>query len=94
MIIYATGMSKTFNHKIGLRLTQLLGGNGQDVPNWYVGYLPSLGSAAVVHEGTSPDEIESILVDANFFFDELNPTYFPGIGTSIKGGSSTTDLRT
>ncbi|KAG8935712.1 hypothetical protein FRC02_006760 [Tulasnella sp. 418] len=62
----------------------LTGGNGQDVPNYYVGYLPSIASAVVVHEGTSPDEIESLLVDANFFFDELEPAYFPGIGTAIK----------
>lgn len=38
------------------------GGDNEDVPDWYVGYLPSLASAVVVHQGTTPEDIESDLV--------------------------------
>ncbi|KAG8864306.1 hypothetical protein FRB96_006127 [Tulasnella sp. 330] len=60
------------------------GGDNEDVPDWYVGYLPSLASAVVVHQGTTPSAIESDLVDADFFFTSLNPTYFPGVPSSVE----------
>lgn len=35
------------------------GGDNESTPDWYVGYLPSLGSAVVVHQGTTPSNLES-----------------------------------
>ncbi|KAG9018753.1 hypothetical protein FRB90_010061 [Tulasnella sp. 427] len=60
------------------------GGNNQDVPFWYVGYLPSLQSAVVAHQGTTPSELKSVLVDTTFHLGSLNAKYFPGIDSSVQ----------
>ncbi|KAL5536678.1 hypothetical protein ACEPAF_501 [Sanghuangporus sanghuang] len=64
--------------------TTASGGDGGDTQFWYVGYDPSLNTVVVGHQGTDADNIQSILVDADFFQDELDQTLFPGIDTSIK----------
>ncbi|KIO24780.1 hypothetical protein M407DRAFT_76550, partial [Tulasnella calospora MUT 4182] len=60
------------------------GGNNQDVPYWCVGYLPLLESAVVAHQGTSPSELESVLFNANYFLDNLDPKYFPRINPPVQ----------
>jgi len=60
------------------------GGDNEDTPDWYVGYLPSLASAVVVHQGTTPSSIESDYVDASFSMDTLTPAYFPGAPSSVE----------
>lgn len=35
------------------------GGDNEDTPDWYIGYLPSLASIVIVHQGTTPENLES-----------------------------------
>ncbi|KAG8887325.1 hypothetical protein FRB99_004288, partial [Tulasnella sp. 403] len=64
-------------------ITYASGGNNQDIPDWYVGYLPSLSSAVVVHQGTTVSEIESDFIDIDFFFTTLSSTNFPGVSSDV-----------
>lgn len=50
----------------------------------YVGFDPTSNSVVVVHQGTDPSNIESILVDADFIPDPLDPEIFPGLPSDIK----------
>ncbi|KDQ26489.1 hypothetical protein PLEOSDRAFT_1044280 [Pleurotus ostreatus PC15] len=60
------------------------GGDGSIVQFWYVGYDASLKSVIVAHQGTDTSKLIPLLTDADFFFDSLNPTLFPGISRSIQ----------
>lgn len=60
------------------------GGDGDQTQFWYVGFDPILSTVIVAHQGTNTSELLPILTDLNFFPDELDPTLFPGISTSIK----------
>ncbi|KAL0953901.1 hypothetical protein HGRIS_005068 [Hohenbuehelia grisea] len=60
------------------------GGDGSKTQFWYVGYDPSLKSVIVAHQGTDTSKIVPLLTDADFFFDNLSASLFPGISTSIK----------
>lgn len=40
------------------------GGNQKEVPDWYVGYLPSLDSVVAVHQGTTMTNLESDFVSS------------------------------
>ncbi|KAF5348060.1 hypothetical protein D9758_010002 [Tetrapyrgos nigripes] len=64
------------------------GGNGGSVQFWFVGYSPSLDTVIISHQGTDPTEFESLLTDADFFLDTLDPTLFPGVpkGVEIHNG--------
>jgi hypothetical protein len=60
------------------------GGDGGATPYWFVGYDPVSKAAIVSHSGTDPTNLQSLLVDANFFWDTLSPSLFPGISSSIQ----------
>jgi hypothetical protein len=60
------------------------GGNDGTSPYWFVGYNPSSKEVVVAHAGTDPLNLQSLLVDANFFWDSLSPSLFPGISQSIQ----------
>ncbi|CAE6478997.1 hypothetical protein ACGC1H_003938 [Rhizoctonia solani] len=60
------------------------GGNGNDVPYWYVGWWPSGSSVVVAHEGTDPTQFLSLLTDANAFFGSLSTTLFPGVTSAVQ----------
>ena len=50
----------------------------------YVGFDPTSNSVVVAHQGTDPSNIESILVDADFVPDPVDPNIFPGLPSDIK----------
>jgi len=54
----------------------------------YVGFDPTSNSVVVAHQGTDPSNIESLLVDADFVPDPLDPEIFPGLprGLKVHGG--------
>ncbi|KAG8721077.1 hypothetical protein FRC11_002994, partial [Ceratobasidium sp. 423] len=60
------------------------GGNGNNVPYWYVGWWPSGSSVVVAHEGTDPTKFLSLLTDANAFFGDLSKTLFPGVTSAVQ----------
>lgn len=60
------------------------GGNGNDVPLWYVGWWPTGSSVVVVHEGTDPTKFLSVLTDANLFLSPLSTTLFPGVSSAVQ----------
>ena len=62
----------------------------------YVGFDPTSETVVVAHQGTDPSKIKSILVDADFVPDPLDPNIFPGLPTDIKvhGGFQDAHART
>ncbi|KAG9092179.1 hypothetical protein FRC07_011715 [Ceratobasidium sp. 392] len=60
------------------------GGDGVVTPFWFVGYYPALNSVVVSNQGTNPDKIVPLLVDANLRLDQLDATLFPGVSSSVK----------
>ncbi|KAG9021522.1 hypothetical protein FRB95_002000 [Tulasnella sp. JGI-2019a] len=67
------------------------GGNNEDVPDWYVGYLPSLASAVVVHQGTTPSAIESDLIHSGFV--DAHDSAAPAILAAVKKIISTNGVK-
>jgi len=60
------------------------GGDGDSVQFWYVGYDPALQTVIVAYQGTDTSKILPLVTDANFFLDTLNPSFFPGVSSSIR----------
>ncbi|KAG7441496.1 alpha/beta-hydrolase [Guyanagaster necrorhizus] len=61
----------------------LVGGNGDDVQYFFVGYWPSEDAIVVGHEGTDPTQLESVLTDVDALHDNLNPDLFPGVSSEV-----------
>ncbi|KAG9024912.1 hypothetical protein FRB95_010883 [Tulasnella sp. JGI-2019a] len=59
------------------------GGNGKDIPHYYVGWSPSLSSIIVAHEGTDPTQLLSDLIDIRVLQEQLPTSFFPGISQSL-----------
>jgi len=53
------------------------GGDDGLVPMYFVAHDPVTQSIVVAHQGTEPENILSVLNDAEFFLTELNSTRFP-----------------
>ncbi|KLO05759.1 alpha/beta-hydrolase [Schizopora paradoxa] len=51
------------------------GGDGVDIPYWFVGYDPALNNVMVGHQGTDPETMMSYLEDTEM--TTLNSTLFP-----------------
>ncbi|KIK63522.1 hypothetical protein GYMLUDRAFT_57220 [Collybiopsis luxurians FD-317 M1] len=62
----------------------LVGGDGNDVQIYFVGYSPSLGAVVVAHEGTDPTQLESDLTDVDIPLAPLSSTLFPGISSDVQ----------
>ncbi|KZW02189.1 lipase class 3 family protein [Exidia glandulosa HHB12029] len=60
------------------------GGDGTVVQFWFVGYHPPLDSIVVAHQGTNPDKILPVVVDADAFLEDLDPEMFPGLPDGVK----------
>ncbi|KAI0831964.1 lipase [Trametes gibbosa] len=60
------------------------GGDGDDVQFWFVGYDPDLDAVIVSHQGTNPNDILSLLTDADFFLKKLDSALFPGVSSSLE----------
>jgi len=67
------------------------GGNGDSVQFWFVGYDPILKTVIVSHEGTDPEEIDSLLTDADFFLEPINSSLFTGVSSSVEVDSGFAD---
>ncbi|KAF8718981.1 hypothetical protein AX14_011605 [Amanita brunnescens Koide BX004] len=61
----------------------LVGGDGNAVQIFFVGYWPDKNSVVVAHEGTDPTKLLSILTDADILLTSLDPTLFPGVPSTV-----------
>ncbi|KAK0212777.1 alpha beta-hydrolase [Desarmillaria ectypa] len=61
----------------------LVGGNGNDVQYFFVGYWPSEDAIVVGHEGTDPTQFESILTDIDVLQDNLDADLFPNVSSDV-----------
>ncbi|PPQ63476.1 hypothetical protein CVT24_005133 [Panaeolus cyanescens] len=62
----------------------LVGGDGNAVQIFFVGFSPSQNSVIVAHEGTDPTKFLSVLTDANILMDPLDTGLFPGVSSSVQ----------
>ncbi|KAJ4475797.1 Alpha/Beta hydrolase protein [Lentinula aciculospora] len=62
----------------------LVGGDDNDIQNYFVGYSPSLEAIIVAHEGTDPTQLESDLTDIDVPLATLDSTLFPGISSDVE----------
>ncbi|KAF8236480.1 alpha/beta-hydrolase [Tricholoma matsutake] len=62
----------------------LIGGNGNSVQIYFVGYWPSQHTVVVAHEGTDPTKLLPLLTDAKIRQQHLDPALFPGVSSSVK----------
>ncbi|KAF5362154.1 hypothetical protein D9756_002150 [Leucocoprinus leucothites] len=60
-----------------------VGGDGDVVQVWFVGYDPTLDSVIVSFQGTDISKLLPLLTDADLFLTPLNPQLFPGISPGI-----------
>ncbi|KAF9644679.1 alpha/beta-hydrolase [Thelephora ganbajun] len=56
----------------------LTGGNGADIPYFFVGYWPAQTAVIVSHQGTDPAQFLSVLTDLNINKVSLDTSLFPG----------------
>lgn len=61
----------------------VVGGNGRNIPVYFVGYWPANDTIVVAHQGTDPTSLLSLLVDAKIRKRSLDPTLFPGVPSSV-----------
>ncbi|KAG7446215.1 alpha/beta-hydrolase [Guyanagaster necrorhizus] len=61
----------------------LVGGDGDDVQYFFVGYWPSEDAIVVGHEGTDPTQFESVLTDIDALQDNLDTDLFPGVSSDV-----------
>ncbi|PFH51568.1 hypothetical protein AMATHDRAFT_142271 [Amanita thiersii Skay4041] len=62
----------------------LVGGDGNLVQIFFVGFYPAKNTVVVAHEGTDPTKFLSLLTDANIFMGSLSPSLFPGISSNAQ----------
>ncbi|KIL66292.1 hypothetical protein M378DRAFT_124358 [Amanita muscaria Koide BX008] len=62
----------------------LVGGDGNSVQIFFVGYWSDQNSVVVAHEGTDPTKFLSLLTDANIAMATLDPTLFPGVPSTVR----------
>ncbi|KAJ7132292.1 lipase [Mycena epipterygia] len=63
------------------------GGDGDATQFWFVGVDTTLGTVIVSHQGTDVTKILSLVTDADFSLESLDPTLFPGLSSSIEAHS-------
>ncbi|KIY46458.1 lipase [Fistulina hepatica ATCC 64428] len=61
-----------------------MGGNGNDVQKWLVGYDPNDDTVIVAHQGTNISNLYPVLLDLDFFPSKLNSILFPGLPSDIR----------
>ncbi|KAH7928461.1 alpha/beta-hydrolase [Leucogyrophana mollusca] len=62
----------------------LTGGDGDAIQYYYVGYWPTENSVVVAHQGTDPTQFLSDLTDVDIPMENLDPTLFPGVDSSVE----------
>ncbi|KAF9012416.1 Alpha/Beta hydrolase protein [Cyathus striatus] len=61
----------------------LVGGDGNGVQIFFVGYWPTQNTIVVAHEGTDPTQLVSDLTDINILMDPLDTNLFPGVSSNV-----------
>lgn len=61
----------------------LVGGNGNEIQQFIVGYWETNNSVVVAHEGTDPTKFASVLTDIDLLRDPLDPELFPGVADNV-----------
>ncbi|TFK44798.1 alpha/beta-hydrolase [Crucibulum laeve] len=61
----------------------LVGGDGNGIQIFFVGYWPAQNTVVVSHEGTDPTQLVSDLTDVNILMDALSTSLFPGVPSSV-----------
>ncbi|KDR75797.1 hypothetical protein GALMADRAFT_97687 [Galerina marginata CBS 339.88] len=62
----------------------LVGGDGNIIQIFFVGFSPSQNSIIVAHEGTDPTQLVSDLTDVDILMTSLDPKLFPGVSSSVQ----------
>ncbi|KJA29031.1 hypothetical protein HYPSUDRAFT_61869 [Hypholoma sublateritium FD-334 SS-4] len=62
----------------------LVGGDGNAIQIYFVGFSPSQNSIIVAHEGTDPTQLLSDLTDLNILMGSLSTTLFPGVSSAVQ----------
>ncbi|EKM81044.1 hypothetical protein AGABI1DRAFT_105879 [Agaricus bisporus var. burnettii JB137-S8] len=62
----------------------LVGGDGNAIQIFFVGYWPSQDTIVVGHEGTDPTKFLSVLTDVNILMDPLDTSLFPGVSSDVQ----------
>jgi hypothetical protein len=62
----------------------LVGGDGNGVQFYFVGYYSQANTVIVSHQGTDPTQLVSVLTDANILVDPLDTALFPGVPSSVQ----------
>ncbi|KAF8806432.1 alpha/beta-hydrolase [Phlegmacium glaucopus] len=62
----------------------VVGGDGNAVQIFFVGFWPDQNSIVVAHEGTDPTQLLSDLTDANILMGNLDTTLFPGVSSGVE----------
>jgi len=62
----------------------LVGGDGNVVQIFFVGFWPTQNTVVVAHEGTDPTQLVSDLTDVNILMDNLDSKLFPGVPSSVE----------
>ncbi|KAF8304995.1 alpha/beta-hydrolase [Clavulina sp. PMI_390] len=63
---------------------EAFGGDGDANPRFFVGFWPTQNTAVVVHEGTDPTKLFSVLNDVKVVQIPLNTTLFPGAPSNLE----------
>ncbi|KIM40235.1 hypothetical protein M413DRAFT_19420 [Hebeloma cylindrosporum] len=61
----------------------LVGGDGNAVQTFFIGFSPSQNSVIVAHQGTDPTQLLSDLTDIDILMVNLDPKLFPGVSSSV-----------
>ncbi|KIM40186.1 hypothetical protein M413DRAFT_446346 [Hebeloma cylindrosporum] len=62
----------------------LVGGDGNALQIFFVGFSPSQNSVIVAHQGTDPTKLGSDLADINILMGNLDTNLFPGVSSSVQ----------
>ncbi|KAI0248779.1 alpha/beta-hydrolase [Lactifluus subvellereus] len=61
-----------------------IGGDGNEVPLFFVGHDTTTQCIVVAHKGTNTSNILSIVKDVKFSLGHMNPTFFPNAGSDVQ----------
>jgi len=75
----------------------IAGGDGEEIPRFFVAFDPPSNSIVVAHEGTNTSSIDSLSNDVDLFFSDPSDEAFPGAkdaGAQLHSGFQDTFERT
>ncbi|KAI0703251.1 alpha/beta-hydrolase, partial [Earliella scabrosa] len=60
-----------------------MGGDGNAIQQYFVGYWPDQKAVVVSHQGTDPTQFLSVLTDINIPMRSLDTSLFPGVSSNV-----------